>query len=396
MKSPGDAMPTVAEEEAGRVLVTMAIVLVGIAGIAIGSMKAVIIGTYVTDFGLRADQAGYLLSTEMIAATAGTVLSAFLPARKVLLAFLTALLIGDMGTALWSDPSTIYGWQVLAGLGHGFAMGRMAKAIAATTNPHRVSGIYTVSYLMLSSATTYFLPHLQTIFGSHALLILVGLTGPLAMLGLAWLPVQQSEPREKAGTGNAARSGSAIFVGLALLVYYISVGGYWPFMGRFANAAHIDSTARLHILGIANLIGLCGAMIAVVFGDRLGTVRPLVIFLGLQSVAIILLIVLGADLAGYRAAAWLYVFAWLGGFPYLLGLLSKMDPGGRLNAALYVAANAGYAIGPAASGLLIKAGAGEAQGLAYVQWGGLACQIIGVLMILAAAAGRLSRKVSES
>lgn len=369
----------------------LAIVLVGIAGIATASMKAIIVGTYVSEFGLRAGEAGYVLSAAMVAATTGTIVSAFLPSRRMLAAALASIFAGDFATATLASSSTLILCQVIAGMGHGFALGRMAKAIAAVENSARATGLYTLGYLILSSACIYFLPNLQQSLGSHALFILLALTGPLGMVGLMWLP-SRAAPRERhqsepANSGAARSPGvlnlrTAVLTGAGLFVYYVSIGGYWPFMSRFADAWQIDSTTRLHILGVAQMMGLAGASISIVFGNRVGTVRPLTALLLLQSGAIALLAFGPPLVRVYAVSACLYVFAWLGGFPYLLGLLSKLDSGGRLNALMMVVANAAYAIGPASAGYLINAAANEAAGLTYVRSLGLALQVCGSMLIL--------------
>ncbi len=110
--------------------------------------------------------------------------------------------------------------------------------------------------------------------------------------------------------------------------------------------------------------------------------RPLTALLLLQSGAIALLAFGPPLVRVYAVSACLYVFAWLGGFPYLLGLLSKLDSGGRLNALMMVVANAAYAIGPASAGYLINAAANEAAGLTYVRSLGLALQVCGSMLIL--------------
>ncbi len=100
----------------------LAIVLVGIAGIATASMKAIIVGTYVSEFGLRAGEAGYVLSAAMVAATTGTIVSAFLPSRRMLAAALASIFAGDFATATLASSSTLILCQVIAGMGHGFAL----------------------------------------------------------------------------------------------------------------------------------------------------------------------------------------------------------------------------------------------------------------------------------
>ncbi|HEY0270930.1 MAG TPA: hypothetical protein VGC10_08075, partial [Sphingomonas sp.] len=166
----------------------VAVVLVGVAGIAIASVKAIIIGTYVHDFGTSAPVAGYLLSVEMVAATLGVIISTLVGGRSALAAALVAIFVGDTGTGLASVVTTLFAWQVLAGLGHGFALGRMGQGIATVEHPQRLSGCYMIGYLALSSVNSFLLPNTKALLGPHALFFTLALTGPFALLALRWFP----------------------------------------------------------------------------------------------------------------------------------------------------------------------------------------------------------------
>ncbi len=369
-----------------QALAYLAIVLVGIAGIAISSVKAIIIGTYVHDFGMSAPVAGYLLSVEMIAATLGVILSTLVGGRLPLAAALAAIFIGDVGTAMSNTAPALFAWQIVAGLGHGFTLGRMGQGVAAMTNPQRATGFYTVSYLLLSSLNAYFLPDTKALLGPHALFLTLAVTGPLALLGLRWFPDVDPRGAHRVEKGTAA-VGVALtaFVMLAFLLWYLGIGGFWPFMGQFGEHAGLAFDDRTRVLGSANLFGLAGASISLVIGNRFGSFRPLACFVSLQVVAVAILMTWTGNPIAFMVAAWLYVFAWLGGFPNQLGLLSRLDPTGRLNALSYVMGNIAYAIGPAGVGLLLRSAPDQGTGLDWLQYLGFALLILSGAMIVSLA-----------
>ncbi|MBG6118471.1 cyanate permease [Sphingobium sp. JAI105] len=351
---------------------------------AIASTKAIYIGTFIKDFGLSQSMAGYLLSVEMVAATVGTIVSTMLRQRPILIFALIAILIGNVGTALVDDNSLFF-WQTVAGLGHGYAVGLMAAAIATVAHPQRLSGFYTTSYLILSSLCAMSLPAMKTIIGPHALFFILAVTGPLAMLAVRWFPDLRTAVKKKTADLPPIPRPLYLYVFLTLFIWYVSIGGFWPYMGQFGIEHGVSFDDRARILGSANLFGLAGAMLSIVVGDRFGSVKPLVFFIGLQTLAVIILLLAPAGRPCFMVATWLYVFAWLGGFPNLLGLLSKIDGTGRLNATLYVAGNTAYAVGPASAALLIKSGPTETIGLHYVQYAGFATLVLsgGMILILA-------------
>ena len=355
----------------------VAVVLVGVAGIATASVKAILIGTYEHDFGMSAPIAGYLLSAEMLAATVGVVLSTLVGGRRPLAIALAVILLADSGTALSYSVAPLLVWQLAAGLGHGFALGRLGQGIATAEHPQRLTACYTIAYLALSSVNSFFLPDTKSALGPHALFFTLAATGPLAFLALRWFPVVAPGGAHKMKSGASRRGiGLTIITMAAFLLWYLGIGGFWPFVGQFAAKAGIAFDERTRILGSAQLFGLAGASISLFVGNRFGTFRPLACFVSLQTAAVVILIAGAGNETAFMVAAWLYVFAWLGGFPNQLGLLSKLDPTGRLNALSYVMGNIAYAIGPAAVGLLLRTASSDDVGLGRLQYAGLALLIL--------------------
>lgn len=383
--SSSNAQDDPAIERANNVGAYVAVALIGIAGIALSSAKAIIIGVYIHDFGMTPSVAGYLLSVQMVAATAGVIVSTMVGGRAILAAALAAILVGDLGTAASSAAPFLFAFQILGGLGHGIALGRLGQGVAATANPQRATGLFTVSYLTLSSLNAYLLPATKSLLGPHALFVTFAITAPLALLGLRWFPAV--DPRGAHKVAGGARTGPVLtaFVMLAFLVWYLGIGGFWPFVGQFGEHAGIPFDERTKILGSANLFGLAGASISLILGGRFGSFRPLVTFVSLQVAAVLILMLGAGNGTAFMVGSWLYVFAWLGGFPNQLGTLSRIDPTGRLNALTYVMGNIAYAVGPAGVGLMLRSAGSQTAGLERLQYGGLGLLLVSGAMILSLA-----------
>ncbi len=397
--SAGSSSVTIPDLSARQHLIRtyVSVVLVGVAGIAIASVKAIIIGTYEHDFGTSAPVAGYLLSAEMIAATFGVILSTMMGGRLPLAAALVAIFVGDMGTGLSNAVPALFAWQLLAGLGHGFALGRMGQGIATVDHPQRLSGCYTIGYLALSGVNSFFLPDTKALLGPHALFFTLALTGPLALLALCWFPPVDPRGAHRVKSGGKPLGLAVTAVTLfAFLLWYLGIGAFWPFVGQFGAHAGIPPDDRTRILGSAQLFGLIGASISLFVGNRFGTFKPLACFVSLQAIAVIILIVGAGNSTAFMIAAWLYVFAWLGGFPNQLGLLSKLDPTGRLNALSYVMGNIAYAVGPAGVGLLLKSAPDEGAGLGRLQYSGFGLLIISSAIIVSLAYRLETRRAAET
>ena len=381
-------------ERPSVVLRYISVVLVGVAGYAIAAIKPLMVTSYVANFGLSTRLAGYLLGTEMTSMAVGTLAAAVLlpytrGRRYVLLALLT-ILVGDLGSMTAGVGTALIIWRVIAGLGHGFALGRLAAAIAMFEHPDRVSGLYTVCLTAFASAFSFLLPHLQAAMGPRGLFMIGAVTAPLALVGLRWFPVRPapSNPRDAGPSVQSSRLPVAtiLLVVIGTCFYYVSIGAYWPYVGQFSHATHLDYAATTRILGWANLWSICGSSISIVVSDRFGRFWLIAVLFCVQLFAVIGVLLAGGGIFVYAASASLYIFAWLGLFPYLMGLMSRLDPVGRLNGLLYAIAGTAFAVGPAAAGWLIGHSPTEKVGLVRVQEIALVLLFVGggVLVVLAA------------
>ena len=71
------------------------------------------------------------------------------------------------------------------------------------------------------------------------------------------------------------------------------------------------------------------------------------------------------------------MFVWLMFFPYLMGIVSELDPIGRLAGVGYALQSVGFAIGPALAALMIPGG-----GYAALFSLGIGCYLATLLLLL--------------
>jgi MFS family permease len=351
----------------------LAVVLVGVAGNASGTIKPVLIGSYVKYFGLSPRLAGYLLAAEMTAAAlsvlASAVLLAHLPQRRFVLTAIGLILVGNIGASLSPEPTVLFVWRTLAGIGHGLALGPVSAAIARVREPDRLGGLLSVAAMGCASLLSFLVPWLQVTLGGRGLFCAMALTVPLAWLGARWFPEHSARPdgsRIQLPAMPPLRVTLVASVGS--LLWYLVVGDYWPYVEQFARAANIDYATAARILGWATLISIAGACLSIVIGSRFGRVRTLASLFTLQFAGLLLMLFDGSQVSSYCLSAAFFVFSWVAIFPYLLGLMSQIDPGGRLNGLLYTMGLLGYAIGPAAAGYIVGLADSTARGLINIQW----------------------------
>ena len=114
-------------------------------------------------------------------------------------------------------------------------------------------------------------------------------------------------------------------------------------------------------------------------GARLGRMLPIMFSL-LASTGCLLALLFFSNKLVYALVIQLYMFVWLMFFPYLMGIVSELDPVGRLAGVSYALQSIGFAIGPALAALMIPGG-----GYASLFYLGIGCYLATLLLLLSLA-----------
>lgn len=373
-------------------LTYLSIVLLGLAGHASMGIKPVLLGSYVNYLGFSPEQAGYVLSSEMTA-TAISTLGIALKIKYwnrliVALAAISTILIGNLLSLLATDVVGLSAIRFITGVGHGAAIATMVAAIAGTSQPERLSGLYTISAMACASVFAFTIPQFQEAIGINGLYLIMGLIVLPCMLFIKFFPRYAPKTNDNAEkTQNPTGDIDYKLVGLSLFAcafYYIGVGGFWPYAEQIGRAVGLSYKAAIEVVGYATIASIFGAITAVVLGSRLGRLLPLAFCLVMQTLVLIGLILFPESHSMYFLATLIYMYCWLMFFPYLLGFMSRLDTYGRANG-LLIAINAmGYAVGPAIAAYLTSLGSGQSgDNIDNVIWLGIFCFIPSFLILAA-------------
>jgi hypothetical protein len=234
-------------------------------------------------------------------------------------------------------------------------------AAGAAPNKDRLFGLWVVGQLVLGAIALKVLPALFQHFG------LAALFGGIAIIMFLLLPLAGALPsvgaaRLEAGraSGGSSKLVLAVLGILAVLAFYISLGGVWTFIGGIAAKSGISAGDTGQVLSIATLFGIGGAVTASAIGNRFFRLAMIVLGYAIMIGAIALLLG-GPTVLRFSVAAYSFKAAWTFVLPFILASISLLDRSGRLITTVNLVIGAGLAVGPGIAGWIIQTTGGFQQ-----------------------------------
>lgn len=364
-------------------LLTM--MLTGIAGVVVMGLIPIVATAYVEYLRFTESQGGYVLAAEMSGYALGTLLIStrvhIWNRRTIALSGLVILLLGNLICLGLHSFDLMLIARLSIGLGGGGVAGVMAASIAASGSPDRFFGFYTVLTLSTVAVLMSLTPVLLASFGIKGLLSLLAfMTLPALCLVRNFpeftLVSKQDALEKKTLSWREMPLNLIIIVSVATLAYYVGTGGVWPYMSQVGRSMGFTMQETGNLLAVAQLFGVAGALVPVFLGVRLGRIPP-VTFSLLVSVSCLLALLTLDNKLVYALVVQFYMFVWLLFFPYLMGIVSELDPLGRLAGISYALQSVGFAVGPALAALLLTRGGYDA--LFYL---GIVCYVMTLVLLL--------------
>lgn len=334
--------------------------LLATAGFFYINIMAAIVDGLITGLGFSNTQAGTVGSANIYGASVGSLSAVFLvrhvqwkPALGVLFGLLMAI---DLGSTVIHDPFVLTIVRAGHGVIGGMTVGIVYSVMARLNSPDRAFGMLLVLQFGLGGLGVMFLPLLVPLYGAQILFfVLAGLTA-LALVSMLAIPQALGRNRTKVELAAIPATYRKLTVVLALLALFLFQAGNMSlaaFIIRLGEHAHLERDFIGQALGWATWIGAAGAGLVIFMGTRFGRLRPLL--------AAFLLTLAGT--AGFFWSERQPVFlianvgtaiTWSFVVPYLFGIISRLDPSGRLAALGGFASKCGLASGPLAAGLLLR------------------------------------------
>ena len=298
--------------------------------------------------------AGRLVTLELIFMAIGSALvsASLRPGRSVrpiLAAASLAILAANVLCALAHSPGPFAVGRALTGLGEGAVMATASAAVCATANPHRLFSMIGTAVAVAASVALFAAPVLTQHAGPGSLFGMLAVVPLLLLPCLSRIPIPQDAVATVSGMRVQARLASAaLLVGFFLL--WCGASGLWVYAERIGADQSLSPTEVGMWLGVGQLAGIPGPIVAAWVGPRIGL--RLSLAAGCLGMAVAAAFFIFGDrgwtygLGGCLASFWIMFVV-----PCFRSQMAAVDASGRA-----VALSAGfYTVGFGAAPLVVSA-----------------------------------------
>ena len=323
-------------------------------------LMPLIVGGVVDHYGFSEQQAGLIASMEGLGLVLGLLVGAQwvrrLPWTRMLLIGLAAYSAVNLASAGIQGLAPLAGARLLAGFCGGSVFAVVNAALGDNRAPDRAFGIgQSVQGLMMFAAfaAAPLLPEGRLV---ESLFCLFAAAALLLMLCLLRFPDRGIEAPPAAVAEQSRSRRPLIWIGLlGGLLYYAGVFGFWDFLERIGLAAGLEPNAISLALGASQIAAVAGGILAAIASDRFGRIAPLALALTGQ-LAVLWLLAGQFALPSYVVGACLYQGLYIIATCYMLGVIAKLDEGGKYVVVMNAVLGVGVALGPSIAAALIRPG----------------------------------------
>jgi predicted MFS family arabinose efflux permease len=302
-------------------------------------------------------QAGMVGSFNMYGGACGALLMAFIvrrlnwkPTAKLML---FALIFMDLISIPVTDPTALMAVRFIHGCIGGALVGLGFSIFARTSAPDRTFGVLLLVQAGAGGLGVMFLPFLVTLFGTAILFISLIFFSLITMLMLHFLPdYPVIAPLADAPAAAPLMLKSLLFALFSVFLFQAANMGLYAFIIGLGKSAGLEIGFISETLGLANWVGMLGALLVVMLSTHYGIFKPIV--------GGMLLAIIGSWALLYSDAKWIWIssnfatgIAWNFVIAYLLGMCARFDQTGQTAVWGGFASKMGLASGPMLGAFLL-------------------------------------------
>ncbi len=329
------------------------------AGLFYVNIMPALVAGLIDGLGFSNREAGFVGSANVYGAACGALVAVFLvrrlrwrPMQVVLLVLLLSL---DLVSTLVKTAEPLIALRFLHGVVGGTSVGTGLAVMARTAIPDRAFGMLLAVQYGAGGLGIMFLPGLARSHGPEVLFLALA---SFTAVTLAMMPFLADYPPRSAAPAASAQSVAwlkrlplvrtlvAIFLfqaaNMALSAFVIPLGRHYGLDDGF-----ISST-----IGVANWIGVIGAVAVIWMAGRFNRTAPVAWVLALSFVGLVAFLLSDVPFV-FIAANVVTAIAWSFVIPYLFGMCADFDTAGQSATLAGFFSKMGLATGPAAAALLL-------------------------------------------
>jgi len=321
------------------------------------------IGVLVDNAGMSDSTAGWSASVGFLAsAIAGLMMSLrihHLDLRRVAVVTLLLAIVADLASAATAgDSMMFFVARALSGIGLGAAYVAAVSSFARFDGFERGFGIFVMMQFIVSGLGLYVVPVYADQIGARGLFFAFALLDMLALVMTRALPTERASG--ELGSDGVSElkvllTASALLAIIGFAIFEAANNAQFTYVERFGVALNIPDEEIGFSLLIASFMGIPGAFAIVLFGQRFGTLLPLLFGIAIAVVGLLVLIN-ATTYPAYFFGSCCLGFSWAFCLPFIQTLLTVIDRKGSAIAAGTAFSTFGSAFGPGVAALVVAGG----------------------------------------
>ncbi|WNO08610.1 MFS transporter [Teredinibacter sp. KSP-S5-2] len=344
----------------GSPLAYIFLAFIAMAGLSYVNFLPGVVNALAGGIGFSDVEAGQIVASNTYGGLLGSVIAIFLVRRvnwqRALFVFFIGLILFDVTTMWINSYAGMLGWRFSAGIFGGLCVGVAFSVLARLSNPDRAFGALLFIQFCIGSLVIYLLPVFETTYSEHAVFLVMAGFSLLSVIFLIFLPRLQHKPKAALpGTSFSTMFAYALLLLLSIAFYQVGASAIWAYVGLIGLGAGIADESVSVYIALTGLLGLLGAALPVISGNRFGRLHWVVagVVLSMLSAA---LLRFSTQASVYVVAMALLFFSWPAVLSFLLAVTSELDSSGRLSTIANVVSFIGLASGPLLGASLLDNG----------------------------------------
>jgi predicted MFS family arabinose efflux permease len=355
-------------------------IYLGVIGAAVFIVQPGFVQGLVEFYGFSEQEVGYIASAEIWGIALTTLLLAFGGHRyswqKILKCSLILFVLGNLVSLTATSMLSFGALRFISGLGSGGVVSLTFTIIGITTKADRNFSLLIMGVLTYGAFGLWSMPTAFEAVGMNGVIIFFAVFGGSGWWFLSHLPDSGEEQLQVEDDAVNLSYRLRVFALLAMFTYFLAQGVIWAYLFLIGLNGGVSEQGVANGLMLSQFLGIAGAMIAALAGNRFGRTLPLAI--GILGGGMVLFWLFGTFTSlVYAITVCVYNFAWNMTHPYLLASMASFDQHGKVVVYAVAAQMLGLAIGPAFAASLI-----QQNDYSLVIIAGMALFLLSFLMIL--------------